>query len=152
MIDKFFNKKAAGFTLLELLIVIGIIAVLATAVIVALNPARQFAQANNGKRRADVNAILNSIGQYMADNKGVLPASIDALAVDTYGEVCKTSGTCTGLVDLTVLVPTYIVSMPTDPTTSSTNGTGYEVAKTAADRVKVRAPGAQLSETIEISR
>lgn len=149
---KLLNKKTAGFTLLELLIVIGIIAVLATAVIVALNPARQFAQANNGKRQADVNTILNSIGQYMVDNKGALPASITALVVDTFGEVCKTGGVCLGLVDLAVLAPTYVVSMPTDPTGASTNGAGYEVARTAANRIRVRAPDAQLGEIIEISR
>ena len=148
---KFLNKRA-GFTLLELLIVIGIIAVLATAVIVALNPARQFAQANNGKRQADVNTILNSIGQYMVDNNGSLPASVTALTADTFGEVCVTSGTCTGLVDLSVLTPTYVVSMPTDPTGATTNGAGYEVARTAANRIRVRAPDAQLNVTIEISR
>ena len=151
MMHKFLNQKA-GFTLLELLIVIGIIAVLATAVIVALNPARQFAQANNGKRQADVNTILNSIGQYMVDTNGSLPASITALAVDTFGEVCVTGGTCTGLVDLSVLTPTYVVSMPTDPTGATTNGAGYEVARTATNRVRVRASDAQLSVTIEISR
>src|SRR3989344_804875 len=116
MINRFFNKNAAGFTLLELLIVIGIIAILATAVIVALNPARRFAQANNGKRQADVNTILNSIGQYMVDNKGTLPPSVAALVADTFTEVCQTGGVCTGLVDLAVLVPTYVVSMPADPT------------------------------------
>src|SRR3989344_1242012 len=38
-------KNNAGFTLIEILVVIGIIAILATIVIVAINPARQFAQA-----------------------------------------------------------------------------------------------------------
>ena len=153
MINKNFYKKTAGFTLLELLIVIGIVAILATAVIVALNPARQFSQANNGKRQADVNTILNSVGQYMVDNKGGLPPSIAALVADTWGEVCKTAAvSCLALVDLTVLVPTYVVSMPTDPTGATTNGAGYEVARTAANRVRVRAPDAELGVIIEISR
>ncbi len=44
--------------------------------LIAINPAKQFSQANDTKRRSDVNAILNAIDQYAADNKGQLPASI----------------------------------------------------------------------------
>src|SRR5436190_11148818 len=67
-----------GFTLIELLVVIGILAVLLAITLIAINPARQFAQSNNTKRASDVNAILNAVGEYAADNKGTLPAGIDA--------------------------------------------------------------------------
>src|SRR5512144_3058252 len=63
-----------GFTLIELLVVIGILAILLTIVLIAINPARQFAQANNTKRRSDVTAILNAIHQYGADNHGNMSA------------------------------------------------------------------------------
>ena len=69
-------KLQKGFTLIELLVVIGILAVLLAITLIAINPAKQFAQANNTQRSSDVNAILNAINQYMADNKGVLPAGI----------------------------------------------------------------------------
>src|SRR6266536_4617641 len=62
-----------GFTLIELLVVIGILAILLAIVLIAINPARQFQQANDTKRRSDVNAILNAVNQYMADNHGALP-------------------------------------------------------------------------------
>ena len=65
------RKRQAGFTLIEILVVIGIIAILAAIVIIAINPARQFAQARDTQRRNDVTALLNSIGQYMADNDGL---------------------------------------------------------------------------------
>lgn len=60
----------SGFTLIELLIVIALIAVLAGAVIIALNPARQFQQARNSERWSHTSALSNSIQQFIAENRG----------------------------------------------------------------------------------
>src|SRR5690349_17666648 len=69
-------KNQKGFTLIELLVVIGILAILLAITLIAINPAHQFAQANNTKRRSDILQVLNAIGQYSAENKGQLPAEI----------------------------------------------------------------------------
>src|SRR3989344_8910866 len=75
-----------GFTLIEILVVIGIIAVLAAIVLIAINPARQFALARNSQRTSNVNAILNAYGQRLADNKGIFAGpgctDIPSTAVD----------------------------------------------------------------------
>src|SRR5258708_1758768 len=71
-----------GFTLIELLVVIGVLAVLLAIVLIAINPARQFSQANNTKRSSDVNAILNSVHEYAADNKGSM-AGLGTISTDS---------------------------------------------------------------------
>jgi prepilin-type N-terminal cleavage/methylation domain-containing protein len=69
-------KSSKGFTLIELIVVIGMLTILFAIVLVAVNPGRQFAASRNTARSNDVNAILNSVHQYAADHNGVLPAAI----------------------------------------------------------------------------
>ena len=114
--------KNKGFTLIEILIVIGIIAILAAIVIVAINPSKQFAQARNTQRESDVNTILNAIGQNLADNKGIFTCAGFGTAI---AATANNIGTGVGLVNLgTCLVPTYIPqAIPFDPTNGAAGDT-----------------------------
>lgn len=149
-------KGNKGFTLLEILLVVAALAILAGIVILAINPGKQLGETRNAPRWSDVNTILNAVYQYSIDT-GSLPTSIPA-STDCAGaatnEICKTGGTCTGLVDLSVLTTNqkYLVSMPLDPTGSTTNGTGYHVAQSTNGRVTVCAPHAEQSVTISVTR
>ena len=144
------RTRNKGFTLLEILLVVGAIAILAGIVILAINPAKQLAETRNAQRRVDINTILNGVYQYAIDNNGTLPASITTTAT----AVCKTGGTCTGIIDLSVLTAsgTYLVALPSDPTGSTANSTGYNIAKNANGRVTVNAPSAEQSATISVTR
>ena len=138
-----------GFTLIEILVVIGLIAILATIVIIAINPARQFAQARNSQRVSNVNTILNAIGQRIADNKGLFPAAAGCVvpAPATTYTIGIGVGTflapATALIDLSCLTPTYIpAQIPVDPdggtwTNATTYNTQYNVTVDANGRYTV---------------
>jgi len=66
-----------GFTLIELIIVIGIIALLATTVILVINPVRIFQEARDSQRIADLGQLSSAISLYLATSSAnpLLPAA-----------------------------------------------------------------------------
>lgn len=63
-------KKA--FTLLELLIIVSLIAIVAIAVLILLNPWRQIAKAQDGRRKNDLAALQKALEDYYND-RGCYP-------------------------------------------------------------------------------
>lgn len=148
------NQAQKGFTLLEVLLVVAIIAILAGIVIIAINPGKNLGDARNTQRSGDVNTILNGVYQYSLDNNGTLPSGITTTAT----EICATgASSCTGLIDLVSLTTAgkYLVSIPKDPqcpTGCNANGTGYRISKDSNNRLIVTAPNAEQSKTISVTR
>ncbi len=149
-----------GFTLVELLVVIGILAILLAIVLIAINPARQFSLARDTQRQSNVGAILDAVNHYMADNKGALPAGITTTA--------KTITSTAGLsnIDLcAALAPKYIADLPVDPSsgtkspanskctdTGATYLTNYMIVQSATDnRITVTATG-EITTPISVTR
>ena len=91
------NTQKKGFTLVELLIVIGILAVLATTAVIVLNPVELLKQARDSQRLSDLDSVRSATSLYLAD---VTSPSFTAGPNSTASTTCAFSGGCT-------LVQTY---------------------------------------------
>lgn len=60
-----------AFTLIEILVVVGLIAILAAITIVALNPSKTFARARNSERWNGVRAIHSALEQWLIDGNSI---------------------------------------------------------------------------------
>jgi prepilin-type N-terminal cleavage/methylation domain-containing protein len=77
------KRTQQGFTLVELLVVIGIIGIIMAVTIVAINPVQQFQNARNAQRQSDVTTILDAIYEYEASNSGLPPTNLSSFAYTT---------------------------------------------------------------------
>jgi type IV pilus assembly protein PilA len=148
-----FNKK--GFTLIEVLLVIAMLAILAAVVIVAINPGKQFGEAQDAQRRNDVRSIMDAVQQYALDNAGVYPEEIPI------GQDCDMEGMLICMyevpcdeVNLDVIAEdqTYLTDIPYDPVTGGGDYTGYKIVQTADGRISVCAPGAYGEDPIVVTQ
>ncbi len=148
-----FSGVTKGFTLLEILLVVVILGVLASIVILAINPLKQLADTRNAQRKTDVNTILDAVYQYTIDNNGMIPSTIPT---STAVAICNTGvSPCTGLIDLAVLtnLQKYLIAMPRDPFVSTATSTFYTIiASTLTNRITVAAPGAENGVSISATR
>lgn len=147
-------SRTRGFTLIEILLAIGILAILATAVIIAINPARQFAEARNTQRWGDIHAIMNATYQYATGHKGAIPSEI--LSGSSPYDIClPDASSCSTMIGLPSLTENakYLTAVPVDPSCPDecgSNSTGYSISKNDDGRIHVIAPHAELGETIEL--
>lgn len=105
------SKTKSGFTLVELLIVIVVIAILAAITLVAYNGVQ--AKARDSSRQSSVSTIAKALEVYYIDN-GQYPIALCSSSCTINGGWSDTNdGSWQNLVNQ--LVPKYVSSLPTDP-------------------------------------
>ncbi|MEI7719735.1 MAG: type II secretion system protein [bacterium] len=143
------TRGEAGFSIIELLIVVTIIGILVATLLVATNSVRT--QGRDAQRNTDLGNILNAFYQYALDNQNQLPATITT----TPTNICKTgAASCAGLIGLSVLTTnqTYLPTLPIDPLSTSTNDTKYTISKNANNRVTLSAPNVEGTTTMSLTK
>lgn len=129
-------RLRSGFTLIELLLVIGIIGILAAIVVIAINPSKQLSDVRSSARVSAMKELKNAMAQYIIDGNSLdtIPDGI-VNAVD----VCQTGIDPVDCVtnppqgiDLSFLVPDYLVDLPIDPNETGTRLTGYRVFRSGS--------------------
>lgn len=142
-------KNTKGFTFVEMLIVLGIIALLAMATVVLLNPAKRFEAARDKQREIHLQAILSAIERKMTVEAGWFDEEkCDPLPQETKKEIVdekevevaifKTIGNKRDDIDsekihpdyydlFECLVPKYMVNPLYDPDGGNEENTHYQI-------------------------
>ena len=154
-------RGRSGFTLVEMLMVVAIIAVLAITVFSAINPSKRIKNAKDDRRLVDIDSLLTAVHSYTIDNKGSLPSGLSTGMVEkqlgTGSSGCNiSSGGCSvggssDCVDLSTSLVDYLRFIPQDPDGTAVL-TKYSIVVTSNGMVTIKACGQEGGSNLWISR
>jgi prepilin-type N-terminal cleavage/methylation domain-containing protein len=153
-------KKKSGFTLIELMVSMSIIAIIVGVYLLVANPAGQLAASRNTKRQADLQSIMLAIQTEKGDqsneqfscSSGALPTTTTRMKSGIGG---YNIAPC-----IVIANGSYgLFSFPFDPNTSSSYyisnsnyDSGYSISiNSSTGQITVSAPYAELKKTISIT-
>lgn len=125
-----------GFTIIEILLVVGIIGSLSSVTILSVNPQKQLRDARDRTRDSAIKTIGDAVSQSMIEGRTYSGALVSNASGDET-PICSgaaTAGTC---FNMTNLVPTYISSLPTDVLERCTGYTGYGISLDSNGRARI---------------
>jgi len=103
------SRTRKGFTLIELIVTIAILAIILTIVVVAINPAEQLSRSRDAKRVADLDSVKTAITLYLA--QATTTVDMDGSAGPSGGNGCTDQAT-----------DAYFISRTTATTTGVSGG------------------------------
>ena len=121
-------NKQKGFTLIETLVVIAIIAILAGAVLIAINPAETMRKSRDSTRLSDMDTLRSAINMALAE--GVITLT-DLDGATRNSGTGSQAADGTGYIEYTKVDPTgtglakYIPALPKDPLNKTVSGVNY---------------------------
>jgi prepilin-type N-terminal cleavage/methylation domain-containing protein len=107
------SQFTKGFSLIELLVVIGILGLMATITVTIINPTTQLNKSQDGIRKSDLLKLQSALELYRGNNV-YYPPTLSLL----------TSGT-----------PKYLETQPTDPKTGVTYEANYQALPSGCNNV-----------------
>jgi type II secretory pathway pseudopilin PulG len=144
----FKQGEGGGFTLANLIVTIGVLALLLASVFFLINPGAKMGEAANEKRRQDILMIAQAIDSYARDHHGALPI-LGAVSATAKKVLCATqtgipltcgvdSQNCLAIDDQN-FYDKYLRDLPHDPNKTSNADTGYYLFKNSNDLLEVGA-------------
>ncbi len=131
------KKKILGFSIIELMVIIGAVGVVLAVTVSYVNPLKRVGESNDSVRWSDVEEIAQALELYAIDNSQIPDDfSTPIIAVDEKHVICDSADslTCDGdtndclVIDDTDFLA-YIDDLPVDPDKTDTSDTGYYVLR-----------------------
>ena len=119
--DKDKVKFGTGFTLVELLIVIAILAILAAAVVIVINPGEMLAQARDGERITEIKSLEKAITLFITNSPSISLGSANTV----YISIPDSSSTCANITGLPALPSGWSYHCAASAAYRNINGTGW---------------------------
>ena len=167
------RQSHRGVTLIEVLLVVGLIAILAGNVINAIRPKKNLGDAKDAKRRQDLNVMIEALYQYQIDYHRFPDISGMPRLDRQNRDVCVLTGSqllpCVitappQRLPLGPLLPKYLAKLPRDPDQPGNPGkcaesftvedctTGYQLWLDESGRIHASAPLGNEKQGIELAR
>ena len=128
----------SGYSLLEILPTLSLLAALAIIVILSLNPKKQFEDARNAKRHTDLFLIADALASHARETNGGVISQIPVLPTPAL-EICR-GAPAANCLSLDPLLGVYLDAIPTDPLAPPEGQTRYFLSRLSIQHFTVSAP------------